>query len=94
MNPFLVIILIAILFEYAINLVASLLNLKNLNLEIPGGLEGLYKPEEYCNSQRYTRTFTRFNFVTSTFSLTLLLVFWFTGSTAGRVLPGSMPCCT
>jgi STE24 endopeptidase len=79
MNPFFVIILAAILLEYAINLVADLLNLKALKLEIPASLQGIYKPDEYRNSQQYTRTVTRFAFVTSAFRLALLLAFWFAG---------------
>lgn len=42
MNPFLVIILIAILLEFVINLVANLLNLKALKLEVPAALKGIY----------------------------------------------------
>ena len=79
MNPFFVIILIAILLEFVINLVADLLNLKALKLEIPDSLQGIYKPDEYRNSQQYTRTVTRFAFVTSSFRLALLLAFWFAG---------------
>ncbi len=79
MNPFLVIILIAILLEFVINLVANLLNLKALKLEVPAALNGIYKPDEYRNSQQYTSTVTRFAFVTSSFRLALLLAFWFGG---------------
>ncbi len=79
MNPFLVIILIAILLEFVINLVANLLNLKALKLEVPVALNGIYKPDEYRNSQQYTSTVTRFDFVTSSFRLALLLAFWFGG---------------
>jgi len=79
MNPFLIIILSAILLEFVINLVANLLNLKALKLEVPAALKGIYKPDEYRNSQQYTRTVTRFAFVTSSFRLALLLAFWFAG---------------
>ncbi len=79
MNPFLVIILIAILLEFVINLVANLLNLKALKLEVPAVLKGIYKPDEYRNSQQYTSTVTRFAFVTGSFRLALLLAFWFGG---------------
>jgi len=79
MNPFFVIILLAILLEYVINLVADILNLKALRLEIPATLQGIYKPDEYRKSQQYTRSVTRFGFVTSSFRLTLLLAFWFAG---------------
>ncbi len=79
MNPFFVIILIAIILEFVVNLIASILNLKALKFEIPAPLQGIYKPDKYRNSQQYTRSVTRFAFVTSSFRLALLLAFWFGG---------------
>jgi len=79
MNPFLVIILFAILLDFVVNLVANILNLKALKLEVPDLLKGIYKPDEYRNSQQYTRSVTRFAFVTSSFRLAMLLAFWFGG---------------
>jgi STE24 endopeptidase len=79
MNPFLVVILVALVLEFALNLIANLFNLKALRLELPLALEGIYKPEDYRSSQEYTRTITRFDFVTSTFDLLLLLAVWFAG---------------
>ncbi|MBA7596252.1 Protease HtpX [subsurface metagenome] len=79
MNAFLVIILVALVLELVLRLVANLLNLKALKLELPPALEGVYKPEDYRNSQEYTRATTRFDFVASTFRLLLLLSFWFAG---------------
>jgi STE24 endopeptidase len=78
-NPFFFIILFALLIEYATRVVAHLLNLKSLRAEPPPALEGVYKPEDYRKSQEYVRTNTRFAFVTSTFSLAVLLSFWFAG---------------
>ena len=79
MNPFFFIILFALLLEYALGVVANLFNLKSLRLEPPPALEGVYQREEYRRSQEYTRTNTRFDFVTSTFGLLVLLSFWFAG---------------
>ncbi|MBI4302748.1 MAG: M48 family metallopeptidase, partial [Chloroflexi bacterium] len=79
MNVFSVIILAAILVEFALHLVANLLNLKALSFELPSALEGIYKPEEYRKSQEYTRTATRFDFIASSFRLVVLLAFWFAG---------------
>lgn len=79
MNPFFVIILVALVFEFVLHLVANLLNLKALKLELPTTLAGVYKPEDYRNSQEYTRATTRFDFAAGTFSLLLLLSFWFAG---------------
>ena len=79
MNPFLLIILVALVLEFVLHLVASLLNLKALKLELPPTLEGVYNPEDYRNSQEYTRESKRFDLVVSTFQLLLLLSFWFAG---------------
>ena len=79
MNPFFFIILFALLIEYALGVVADLLNLKSLRSEPPPALEGVYQPEDYRKSQEYIRTNTRFDLVTGTFSLVVLLSFWFAG---------------
>ena len=79
MNPFFVIILAALILEFAIGLVVNVLNLRALKAEAPAGLEGVYEPEEYRRSQAYTRETARFEFVTSAFKLLVLLVFWFVG---------------
>lgn len=79
MNLFSLIILAALALEFGLDVAANLLNLKALKLELPLALEGVYQPAEYRNSQEYTRTNTRFEFVTSTFKLALLLAFWFAG---------------
>ncbi|MFC2041394.1 M48 family peptidase, partial [Chloroflexota bacterium] len=79
MNIFSYIILIALLLQFLLNTLADALNLKALKHEIPAALEGVYKPDEYRKSQEYTWSCTRFGFVTSSFSLLLILIFWFTG---------------
>ncbi|MFC2056939.1 M48 family metallopeptidase [Chloroflexota bacterium] len=79
MNMFSYIILIALLLQLLLDTIADALNLKTLKQEIPAALEGVYKPDEYHKSQEYTRTKTRFGFITSTFGLLIILIFWFTG---------------
>jgi STE24 endopeptidase len=78
-NPFFFIILCAILVEYGVDLAANLLNLKSLKSGLPPGLEGTYQPQDYRKSQEYIRTNTRLDFIASTFSLVVLLSFWFAG---------------
>lgn len=78
-NTFFIIILAAIILDFALDLVANLLNLKALKLEPPQALAGVYKPEEYRRSQEYTRVATRFDFISSSFNLVVLLTVWFTG---------------
>ncbi len=79
MNAFFFIILAALVLEFALDIVANSLNLKALRSEAPPELKGVYEPEEYLKSQGYTRTTTRFHFVTTTFNLALLLGFWLAG---------------
>jgi STE24 endopeptidase len=78
-NVFFIVILAAVLLDFGLDLAANTLNLKALRLEPPAELEGVYKPDEYRRSQEYTRVATRFDFVSSTFSLAVLLAFWFSG---------------
>lgn len=79
MNPCFIVILIALLVEYALGVIANLLNVRSLSAELPPDLEGIYEPEEYRKSQEYLRANTRLHFVTSTVSLVVLLSFWFAG---------------
>ena len=77
MNVYAIIIFVALLGDFALKLAANLLNLKSLKLEPPPDLQEIYKPEEYRKSQQYLRVTTNFNLIESTFSLIVLLVFWF-----------------
>ena len=79
MNTFFVVILVALIVEYALGVAANMLNLGSLKPQPPSGLEGVYEPAEYRKSQAYTRATTRFGLVTTTFRLVLLLTFWFAG---------------
>jgi STE24 endopeptidase len=79
MNIYRIIILAALLFEYALNLIADLLNRRTLSAPLPKEFEGVYTSESYKKSQSYTRTRTNFGIVESTFSLVVTLVFWFAG---------------
>jgi STE24 endopeptidase len=79
MNIYAVIILAAIAVEFLLNLVSNLLNLKSLGAELPEEFRDVYDRDKYEKSQEYTRVHTRFGFIISTFSLALVLVFWFSG---------------
>jgi STE24 endopeptidase len=79
MNPFFFIVLFALIIDYAVGLVADVLNLRSLRAELPTDLEGVYQPQDYRRSQEYLRTNTRFDFVTGAFGLAVLLAFWFAG---------------
>lgn len=58
------------------------INIKNWSNNLPSELAGIYDEDKYRKSQEYAKAKTRFGFVTSTFSLIIMLVFLFTGSFA------------
>ncbi|TVR37418.1 MAG: M48 family peptidase, partial [Balneolaceae bacterium] len=79
MNIFTIIILSAIIIDFTLGIISNRLNLKALSKELPEEFEGVYDEETYAKSQEYTRVNTKFGFITGTFDLLLLLVFWFAG---------------
>ncbi len=79
MNIYFFIILISLLFNYALDIVSDSLNLKALRPELPEEFKGVYDSSAYEKSQAYTKVSTRFGFVTSTFDLAVMLLFWFAG---------------
>jgi STE24 endopeptidase len=79
MNFIAIIILCTIGVDFILNLAADGLNLKYLRNELPQAFEGVYDPERYRKSQQYLKANTKFGWITSTFNLGLILVFWFAG---------------
>jgi STE24 endopeptidase len=79
MNIYAAIILLAIAANFLLNLISDLLNLRALQSRPPEEFRDVYDEEKYSRAQEYTRTRTRFGLLTSTFSLAILLVFWFAG---------------
>jgi STE24 endopeptidase len=79
MNTYAVIILITISGSYLLGLITNWLNLRHLKLELPDEFTDTYDADAYRNSQAYTRVYTRFGYITSTFNLVLVLLFWFLG---------------
>jgi STE24 endopeptidase len=79
MNFYAVIILATLIVSYLIDLFTEVLNLKALRKELPREFEGVYDSGKYRKSQVYTRVRTHFGFITSTFGLAVVLIFWFSG---------------
>ena len=77
MNTIAIIILLAILFDFVLNLLADYLNLSRLRDDLPRDFEGVYDPEGYRRSQEYLKINTRFGWVTAAFELIVILGFWF-----------------
>jgi STE24 endopeptidase len=78
-NIYFIIILATLIINYAVRLVANILNLRSLKPELPDEFSDVFDEENYSKSQEYTKTKTKFQFLTSTFSLIVLLIFWFSG---------------
>jgi STE24 endopeptidase len=79
MNIFIIIIITAILVDFILGIVSNRLNLKALSTKLPKEFEDVYDEETYAKSQQYTRVNTKFGFITGSFDLILLLVFWYAG---------------
>ncbi len=79
MNIFAIIILVTIISGFLLEMVADILNLRNLKQSLPEEFKDVYDEERYRKSQNYTITKTKFGFVTSIFELSLILIFWFSG---------------
>ena len=77
MNIIAIIILIALLFDFALNCLADYLNLTMLRDDLPRDFQGVYDPEHYRKSQEYLKVNTRFGWVTASFDLVVIMVFWF-----------------
>jgi STE24 endopeptidase len=77
MNTIALIILLAIIFDFILNGIADYLNLKMLRSDLPQPFQGVYDPDRYRKSQQYLKVTTRFGWISGTFSVSLILLFWF-----------------
>ena len=77
MNSIAIIILAAIIFDFALNGLADYLNLTMLRNDLPDAFRGVYDPDRYRKSQQYLKVNTRFGWVTAAFNVTVILIFWF-----------------
>ena len=79
MNIYLIIILVALVINYALSATAAWLNLRNISEEVPEEFRDFYDGERYGKSQRYLRETTLFGLVHDTFHLILLVAFMLAG---------------
>jgi len=73
------IIIFALVVEYLLSTVSSILDMGNIVEEVPADFQDVYDREKYARSQSYLRDRTRFGIFSSTFSLLLILVVIHTG---------------
>ena len=79
MNIYAIIILIAVVGRFIIEVISERLNIRSLSAPLPAELQGLYDETKYRNSQEYTKTRSQFHLIESTFGIAVLLLFWFAG---------------
>ena len=75
MNPYLIIILTALIGEFLLCSIARYLNLKTLSPNLPTEFVGFYDDEKYRQSQEYTKVKAKFAYVSSSFDLVVILGF-------------------
>ncbi len=78
-QTFYFIIIGAIIFEYVLSTLSSVLNMNSIDERIPEGFENYYDKKKYAKSQLYLRDKTMFGLLSSTFSLILILIVIHTG---------------
>ncbi len=69
MNIYFIIIIAILIFEYTLSFIVRTLNLTALDSKLPKEFEDTFDSQKYLDSQNYTRTNSKFSYITSTFSL-------------------------
>ena len=79
MNIYLIAFPFILVFEYILSFIVRTLNIKALDPILPSEFEDTFDKDKYLKSQDYTRSNSKFAYITSTFSLVLSLIFIFGG---------------
>ncbi len=79
MNTLAIIIVISLFLLWNLELIATLLNLKTFPSTPPPELDGLMDQEKLDKARSYLSINSRFDILRATFSLAILLAFWFLG---------------
>jgi len=74
-----IVILATLAGSYLIDTIADFLNLNHLNQPLPAEFKDIYDQKKYSDSQSYLKANTKFGFITSSFDLAVILLFWFSG---------------
>ena len=79
MNVFAAVVLVALVGEYLLSILSSVLNLRALSPTLPDEFSGVFDETQYEKSQDYTRVRTQFGLLRSTVNLLILLAWWQAG---------------
>ena len=72
-------IVISLFLLWKVEFIATILNLKALDPELPNEFKDVFDAEKYAKSQEYTRVTEKFGIIESIFTLMLTLGFWLAG---------------
>lgn len=72
-------VLVTVLLIRGLDLVATWLNLRSLQPEVPAEMADVFDSEKYAQSQAYTRASARFGVIEMAFSMVVFFVFWLVG---------------
>ena len=73
-NLYYYIIIFAVIIEYLLSSISSILDIKNITPTVPSDFKKAYDQEKYILSQDYLKARTRFGLFSSTFSLILIMI--------------------
>ena len=76
MNVYAWIVLVALVGEFLLSVVTSVLNVRAMSPTVPDDFRSMYDDDSYARSQAYTRTQSGFGLLQGTVSLAALLLFW------------------
>lgn len=79
MNTFAAVILVALVGEYCLSTLSSVLNLRALSPALPHEFSGVFNKQQYAQSQDYTRARSQLGLVRSTVNLVIILAWWQAG---------------
>ena len=68
------IIIGALLFEFILSTLSSILNVRSISKVVPDGFQDYYDKGKYAQSQLYLQDKTKLGLLSSTFSLLLILI--------------------
>lgn len=78
-NALAIFIVISLFALWKLDFIATLLNLKALDPQLPEEFKDIFDADKYAQSQNYTRVTEKFGIIDSIFSLMLILGFWHAG---------------
>ena len=68
--------LAAVVGDYVLDLISTILNLSALTPSMPAEFKAIYKDDDYAKSQAYTKAKAKYAIVKKSFDLVVFILFW------------------